>query len=113
MFSFASIAKPGKHFLIETDDEDGQLENGSVQAGVHDNERMKEALKQWHEAVARKDDENEELAAEELNLVRAIRIEREEREREEREETCKKGKGYSFWASPWGEWSECDEICKD
>ena len=114
MFSFASRAKPGKHFLIETDDEDGQLENGSVQAGVDDNERMKEALKQWHEAVARKDDENEELAAEELNLVRAIRIEREEREREEREETCKKGKGYSFWAwTPWGEWSECDKTCKD
>ena len=52
MFSFASRAKPGKHFLIETDDEDGQLENGSVQAGAHDNERMKEALKQWHAAVA-------------------------------------------------------------
>ena len=30
MFSFASRAKPGKHFLVETDDEDGQLENGSV-----------------------------------------------------------------------------------
>ena len=30
MFSFVSIAKPGKHFLIETDEEDGQLENGSV-----------------------------------------------------------------------------------
>ena len=58
MFSFASRAKPGKHFLIETDDEDGQLENGSVQAGAHDNERMKEALKQWDEAVAHEDDEN-------------------------------------------------------
>ena len=30
MFYFVSSAKPGKHFLIETDDEDGQLENGSV-----------------------------------------------------------------------------------
>ena len=30
MFSFVSRSKPGKHFLIETDDEDGQLENGSV-----------------------------------------------------------------------------------
>ena len=30
MFSFVSIAKPGKHFLIETDEEDGQPENGPV-----------------------------------------------------------------------------------
>ena len=30
MFSFTSRAKPGKHFLVETGDEDGQLENGSV-----------------------------------------------------------------------------------
>ena len=30
MFSFVSRAKPGKHFLIETDDEDGQLENEPV-----------------------------------------------------------------------------------
>ena len=30
MFSFVSSAKPGKHFLIQTEDEDGQLENGSV-----------------------------------------------------------------------------------
>ena len=112
MFSFASRAKPGKHFLVETDDEDGQLENGSVQAGAHDNERIEEALKQLDEAVAHKDDENVELA--ELNLTRAMGREREERQREEREETCKKGKGYSYWAwTPWSEWSECDEICKD
>ena len=112
MFSFTSRAKPGKHFLIETDDEEGQLENGSVQAGAHDNERIEEALKQLDEAVAHKDDENVELA--ELNLTRAMGREREERQREEREETCKKGKGYSYWAwTPWSEWSECDEICKD
>ena len=30
MFYFVSSAKPGRHFLIETDDEDGQLENGAV-----------------------------------------------------------------------------------
>ena len=30
MFSFVSSAKPGKHFLIETDGEDGQLDNGTV-----------------------------------------------------------------------------------
>ena len=41
MFSFASTAKPGKHFLLETDDEDGQLENGSVQAGSVANENDK------------------------------------------------------------------------
>ena len=41
MFSFASRAKPGKHFLVETDDEDGQLENGSVQAGSVANENDK------------------------------------------------------------------------
>ena len=35
MFSFVSRAKPGKHYLLETDDEDGHLENGSVlQQGV-------------------------------------------------------------------------------
>ena len=28
MFSF--VSKPGKHLLIETDEEDGQLENGPV-----------------------------------------------------------------------------------
>ena len=39
--SFASRAKPGKHFLVETDDEDGQLENGSVQAGSVLNENDK------------------------------------------------------------------------
>ena len=110
MFSFTSRAKPGKHFLIETDDEDGQLENGSVQAGAHMNERMNEALKQWHEAVAHKDDENEELAA--LNLARAMGRERELIEKVEREETCKKGKAYWAW-TPWGEWSECDETCED
>ena len=38
MFSFASTAKPGKHLLVGTDDEDGQLENGSVQAGSVANE---------------------------------------------------------------------------
>ena len=32
MFSFFSSAKPGKHFLIETDEEDGQQENGSAQS---------------------------------------------------------------------------------
>ena len=41
MFSFASTAKPGKHMLLETDDEDGQLENGSVQAGSVANENYK------------------------------------------------------------------------
>ena len=45
MFSFASRAKPGKHFLVETDDEEGQLENGSVQAGAHDNERIEEKIR--------------------------------------------------------------------
>ena len=30
IFSFVSSAKPGKHFLIETDEEDGQPENGPV-----------------------------------------------------------------------------------
>ena len=39
MFSFASTAKPGTHLL--TDDEDGQLENGSVQAGSVANENDK------------------------------------------------------------------------
>ena len=37
MFHFVSSAKPGKHFLIETDDEDGQLENGSVLNKNHKN----------------------------------------------------------------------------
>ena len=32
MFSFFSSAKPGKHFLIETDEEDGQQENGSAKS---------------------------------------------------------------------------------
>ena len=30
MFSFVRRSKPGKHFLVETDDEDGHLENESV-----------------------------------------------------------------------------------
>ena len=38
MFYFASTVKPGKHLLVETDGEDGQLENGSVQAGSVANE---------------------------------------------------------------------------
>ena len=63
MFSFASRAKPGKHFLVETDDEDGQLENGSVQAGSVQ--------------VAKKDDENGAVP----NLGSAMRVEK-----------CKKGK---------------------
>ena len=41
MFYFASTAKPGKHLLVETDGEDGQLENGSVQAGSVANENDK------------------------------------------------------------------------
>ena len=41
MFSFASTAKPGRHLMLETDDEDGQLENGSVQAGSVANENDK------------------------------------------------------------------------
>ena len=32
MFSFFSSAKPGKHFLIETDEEDGHQENGSAKS---------------------------------------------------------------------------------
>ena len=32
IFSFVSSAKPGKHFLIETDEEDGQQENGSAKS---------------------------------------------------------------------------------
>ena len=30
MFSFVRRSKPGKHFLVETDDEDGHLENEPV-----------------------------------------------------------------------------------
>ena len=41
MFSFASTAKPGKHLMVQTDDEDGQLENGSVQAGSVANKNEK------------------------------------------------------------------------
>ena len=68
MFSFASRAKPGKHFLVETDDEDGQLENGSVQAGAD-----------------YKNDKNEELA-----LRYLARAKRREREEERVAKKCKK-----------------------
>ena len=63
MFSFVSRGKPGKHFLVETDDEDGQLENGSVQAG----------------SVAKKNDKNGAVAV--PNPGSAMRVEK-----------CKKGK---------------------
>ena len=58
MFSFASTAKPGKHLLVGTDDEDGQLENGSVQAG----------------SVANKDDKNGAVAV--PNPGSAMRVEK-------------------------------------
>ena len=59
MFSFVRRAKPGKHFLIETDDEDGQLEIGSVlQQGV----------------VAKKNDKNGAVAV--SNPGSAMRVEK-------------------------------------
>ena len=59
MFSFAGRAKPGKHFLVETDDEDGQLENESVlQQGV----------------VAKKNDKNGAVAV--PNPGSAMRVEK-------------------------------------
>ena len=59
MFSFVSRAKPGKHYLIETDDEDGHLENGSVLQ---------------HGSVAKKNDKNGAVAV--ANPGSAMRVEK-------------------------------------
>ena len=59
MFSFVGRAKPGKHFLIETDDEDGQLEDSAPPAkfrsakendyAVYRKEEKCEIGKEWKE----------------------------------------------------------------
>ena len=78
MFSFVSRAKPGKHFLIETDDEDGQLEIGSVlQQGV----------------VAKKNDKNGAVAV--ANPGSAMRVEK-----------CKIGKEWQEHNGENGKWNK-------
>ena len=78
MFSFVSRAKPGKHYLIETDDEDGQLEIGSVlQQGV----------------VAKKNDKNGAVAV--ANPGSAMRVEK-----------CKIGKEWQEHNGENGKWKK-------
>ena len=80
MFSFVSRAKPGKHFLVETDDEDGHLEIGSV-------------LQQG--SVAKKNDKNGAVA----NPGSAMRVEK-----------CKIGKEWQEHNGENWEWNKKTNI---